>query len=81
MELQSGIQIADVPRFTMIVGKSAEYGIPIAIQCRYVTQHGIPHSPRIAIGNRNTELQVTFCPNLAAAQILNRASGFSDDNC
>ena len=67
-ELESGIRISEIPRFK---GKSAEYGIPIAIQCRYGTQYGIPHSPRIAIRNRNTEFQVTLRPNLIAAQVPN----------
>ena len=77
-ELESGIRISEIPRFT---GKSAEYGIPIAIQCRYGTQYGIPHSRRIAIRNRNLELRVTLCPSLTTTQVPNRPCECSDKNC
>ena len=77
-ELESGIRISEVPRFK---GKSAEYGIPITIQCRYGTQYGIPHSPRIAIRNRNTEPQVALRPSFIAAHVPNRPSECSDEDC
>ena len=76
-ELESGTRIPETPRPK---GKSAEYGIPIAIQCRYGTQYGIPHSPRIAIRNWNTEPQVTLRPNLIAVHAPNRPSECSDED-
>ena len=77
-ELESGIWILEIPRFA---GKSAEYGIPIAIQCRYGTQYAIPHSRRIAIRNRKVELRVTLFPSLTTAQVPNRPCECSDENC
>ena len=65
-ELESGIRIPKLPRFVV---KTAESGIPIAIQSRYGTQYGIPHSPRIAIRNWSTERLSHTPSEVFAAQV------------